>query len=80
MLAWEVQEKLLAQGVACNLVTGQELVQVDGATHISSTVEMADVVIDPCTSVVIAGVLLVRDGGTGAYTLTTGHRNRLCGD
>jgi len=49
-----VQEKLLAQGVACNLVTGQELVQVDGATHISSTVEMADVVIDPGAYVVMS--------------------------
>jgi ATP-dependent RNA helicase SUPV3L1/SUV3 len=29
-------------GVACNLVTGQELLEVPGANHVSCTVEMAN--------------------------------------
>jgi len=40
LLAWEVHEKLNAQGVACNLATGQELLEVPGAEHTSCTVEM----------------------------------------
>ena len=40
LLAWEVHERLNAQGVACNLATGQELLEVPGAEHTACTVEM----------------------------------------
>lgn len=42
LLAWENYEKMTAKGVKCALVTGQEAVEVPGATHCSSTVEMVD--------------------------------------
>lgn len=42
LLAWEVAEKLRQKGVLCNLLTGQEKDFIDGGTHVSCTVEMAD--------------------------------------
>ena len=36
----EVYERLTAADVRCNLVTGQEVHEVEDATHVSSTVEM----------------------------------------
>ncbi len=44
LLAWEVHDKLLKQGLTCNLLTGQETVQLSGARHCSSTIEMLDLV------------------------------------
>ena len=41
LLAWEVQERLGAEGVRCSLMTGQENEEVEGATHVASTIEMA---------------------------------------
>jgi ATP-dependent RNA helicase SUPV3L1/SUV3 len=41
LLAWEIYERLNAQGVPCNLLTGQEQIVVSGAKHVSCTVEMA---------------------------------------
>jgi len=41
LLAWEVHERLLADGVKCSLLTGQECEEVADATHVSSTIEMA---------------------------------------
>ena len=55
LLALEVQEKLLARGVNCSLLTGEEEDLREHATHVASTVEKADlsalydvVVIDEC--------------------------------
>ncbi len=55
LLAMEIQENLLFDEVMCNLKTGEEEDIVPYATHVSSTVEMADlytvydtVVIDEC--------------------------------
>ena len=55
LLALEVQEKLLAQGVNCSLLTGEEEDLRENSTHVASTVEKADlsfpyevVVIDEC--------------------------------
>ena len=42
LLAWEVCEKLRGLGIKCNLITGQEKENIDQATHISCTIEMAD--------------------------------------
>eukprot|EP00808_Paulinella_micropora_P009447 g6147.t1 len=41
LLAWEVQQTLTLEGLACNLYTGQEKVEVAGARHSAHTVEMA---------------------------------------
>lgn len=40
LLAWEIFEKLNAQGVPCDLLTGQEMQSVQGSRHVSCTVEM----------------------------------------
>lgn len=55
LLALEVQESLLSQGVNCSMLTGEEEDIRPGATHISSTVEKLDpsapyavAVIDEC--------------------------------
>lgn len=42
LLAIEVYEKLNDEGVACNLRTGEEEIEVPFANHISSTIEKAD--------------------------------------
>lgn len=55
LLAIEINDKLNDSGVLCNLLTGEEEIIVDGATHISSTIERVDLnvvqdicVIDEC--------------------------------
>lgn len=39
----ENAEKLNAEGIPCNLVTGQESTGIEGAKHVSCTVEMANI-------------------------------------
>lgn len=41
LLAGEVADRLNSSGLACHLVTGQEVHQVEGAAHSACTVEMA---------------------------------------
>lgn len=43
ILALEIYEKLNEEGVKCHLLTGEEEIQVEGAAHISSTVEKLDI-------------------------------------
>jgi ATP-dependent RNA helicase SUPV3L1/SUV3 len=52
LLAWEVAERVNRASVPCNLVTGQERREVDGAKHIAMTVEMADVTRDYACAVI----------------------------
>src|SRR3989338_2102121 len=40
LLAWEIADKLNAQGHLCSLLTGEEKVILPGAPFMSSTVEM----------------------------------------
>jgi ATP-dependent RNA helicase SUPV3L1/SUV3 len=40
LLAMEVRDKLMAAGVKCNLITGEERDLVEGAQHTASTIEM----------------------------------------
>ncbi len=40
LLAMEVRDKLVAAGVPCNLITGEERDLVEGAQHTASTIEM----------------------------------------
>ncbi|KAH9682547.1 DExH-box ATP-dependent RNA helicase DExH16 [Citrus sinensis] len=42
LLAWEVAKRLNKANVSCDLITGQEREEVDGAKHRAVTVEMAD--------------------------------------
>lgn len=46
LLAWEVAKRLNKANVPCNLITGQEREEVEGAKHMAATVEMADVTSD----------------------------------
>ncbi|XP_042489420.1 ATP-dependent RNA helicase SUV3, mitochondrial [Macadamia integrifolia] len=46
LLAWEVSKRLNKANVPCDLITGQEKEEIDGAKHKSVTVEMADVTSD----------------------------------
>jgi len=46
LLAWEVAKRLNKAQVPCDLITGQEREEVDGANHKAVTVEMADVSAD----------------------------------
>ena len=55
LLALEVSDTLNSQGIPCSFVTGEEEKRIENASHISSTVELADfgkeydvVVIDEC--------------------------------
>ncbi|OMO85654.1 hypothetical protein COLO4_21524 [Corchorus olitorius] len=43
LLAWEVSKRLNKAKVPCDLITGQEKEEVEGAKHKAVTVEMADV-------------------------------------
>eukprot|EP00257_Ricinus_communis_P015505 XP_015573433.1 DExH-box ATP-dependent RNA helicase DExH16, mitochondrial isoform X1 [Ricinus communis] len=52
LLAWEVANKLNKGQVPCDLITGQEREEVDGAKHKAVTVEMADVTSDYSCAVV----------------------------
>ncbi|KAL6526581.1 RNA helicase [Orobanche gracilis] len=52
LLAWEVAQRLNKANVLCDLITGQERDEVDGAKHKAVTVEMADVTSDYTCAVV----------------------------
>lgn len=43
LLAWEVAKRLNKAKVPCDLITGQEREEIEGAKHKAVTVEMADV-------------------------------------
>lgn len=45
-MAWEVAQRLNKAKVPCDLITGQEREEIDGAKHRAVTVEMADVTSD----------------------------------
>ncbi len=40
LLAMEIRDRLVAAGVPCNLITGEERVLMEGARHTASTIEM----------------------------------------
>lgn len=50
LLAMEVRDRLVATGVPCNLITGEERVLMEGARHTASTIEM----MNPRTQVDVA--------------------------
>lgn len=64
LLAWEVYERLTEAKVRCNLVTGQEIHEVDDATHVSSTVEMLDIA-EPYDCAVIDEIQMIADETRG---------------
>ncbi|PIA45013.1 hypothetical protein AQUCO_01700518v1 [Aquilegia coerulea] len=84
LLAWEVSERLNKAKVPCDLLTGQERVEVEGAKHKAVTVEMADVSSD-CECAVIDEIQMVgcRSRGfsfTRALLGIPADELHLCGD
>ena len=68
LLAWEGYDRLCRAGLKCNLVTGQELVEADGATHTASTVEMVPVEREVECAVVDEVQLIGSEDRGGAWT------------
>jgi len=46
MLAREVFDRVNSEGIACNLITGDEILESPGASHNSSTIEMMNLNVD----------------------------------
>mmetsp|Transcript_29115 Transcript_29115/g.52084 ORF Transcript_29115/g.52084 Transcript_29115/m.52084 type:complete len:518 (+) Transcript_29115:1-1554(+) len=42
LLAGEIADKLNGEGIKCSMITGQERILVEGATHLACTIEMLD--------------------------------------
>lgn len=65
LLAMEIRDRLVAAGIACNLITGEERVIMEGARHTASTIEM----MNPNTLVevaVIDEIQMLQDPDRGA--------------
>ncbi|XP_051152845.1 DExH-box ATP-dependent RNA helicase DExH16, mitochondrial isoform X2 [Andrographis paniculata] len=84
LLAWEVAQRMNKAGVPCDLITGQEREEVDGAKHKSVTVEMADVTSEyKCAVVDEIQMLGCRTRGfsfTRALLGLAAEELHLCGD
>ncbi|XP_062169524.1 DExH-box ATP-dependent RNA helicase DExH16, mitochondrial isoform X2 [Alnus glutinosa] len=84
LLAWEVAKRLNKAKVPCNLITGQEREEVDGAEHKAVTVEMADVTSDyHCAVIDEIQMLGCRTRGfsfTRALLGISADELHLCGD
>ena len=65
MLAAEVYETLVEDGLKVNLYTGQEKREIPGATHASATIEMANVHKE-YDVVVIDEIQMISDASRGA--------------
>jgi len=64
ILALENYERLNGEGVPCSLLTGEEEVKVEGARHISCTVEKADI-LKTYTIAVIDEIQMISDSQRG---------------
>ncbi|XP_059445721.1 DExH-box ATP-dependent RNA helicase DExH16, mitochondrial-like isoform X3 [Corylus avellana] len=84
LLAWEVAKRLNKAKVPCDLITGQEREEVDGAEHKAVTVEMADVTSDyHCAVIDEIQMLGCRTRGfsfTRALLGISADELHLCGD
>lgn len=65
LLALEVFERLNAEGTPCNLLTGEESIVVEGATHTASTIEMCNFG-NPIEVAVIDEVQMLYDNDRGS--------------
>ncbi|GAB2294777.1 RNA helicase [Dionaea muscipula] len=84
LLAWEVAKHLNGANVPCDLVTGQEREEIEGAKHKAVTVEMADVTSDyQCAVIDEIQMLGCRTRGfsfTRALLGLASDELHLCGD
>ena len=84
LLAAELYDKMNSKGVVTTLLTGEEVIEKEGATHFSSTIEMAKLteVFDCC---VIDEIQMITDGQRGwawtrAFVNLFASEIHLCGD
>lgn len=84
LLAWEIAKRLNKSNVPCDLITGQEREEVEGARHKSVTVEMADVSSDyDCAIIDEIQMIGCRSRGfsfTRALLGLAANELHLCGD
>ncbi|XP_034684675.1 ATP-dependent RNA helicase SUV3, mitochondrial isoform X2 [Vitis riparia] len=84
LLAWEVAKRLNKANVPCDMITGQEREEIDGAKHKAMTVEMADVTSDyHCAVIDEIQMLGCRTRGfsfTRALLGISADELHLCGD
>jgi len=64
LLAGELYDKMNSKGTITSLLTGEEVVEIEGATHYSSTIEMAKLH-QPFDSVVIDEIQMITDPQRG---------------
>ena len=65
LLAMEVRDRLVAAGVPCNLITGEERVLMAGAQHTASTIEMMNPA-KPVEVAVIDEIQMLQDPDRGS--------------
>lgn len=65
LLAMEVRDRLVAAGVPCNLITGEERVLMAGAQHTASTIEMMNPT-KPVEVTVIDEIQMLQDPDRGS--------------
>lgn len=84
LLAWEVAKRLNKANVPCDLITGQEREEVNGAKHKAVTVEMADVTSNYSCAVVdeiqMLGCMTRGFSFTRALLGISADELHLCGD
>ena len=64
LLAMEIRDRLMASGVPCNLLTGEEHVMVEGAKHTACTIEMMNAQ-EPVDVAVIDEIQMISDADRG---------------
>lgn len=74
LLATEVYENMRKDNITCNLLTGQERIEVPGAMVTSATVEMANVLVDYDVAVIDEVQMMgQRDRGSAWSTAGKNH-------
>lgn len=79
LLAMEIRDKLMAAGIPCNLITGEERHLVEGARHTASTIEMMNAK-QAVEVAVIDEIQMLQDPDRGsAWTAAlVGHPHNTC--
>ena len=68
LLAFEIYDRLNDAGVKCNMITGEEEIFVDGATHTSATIETASTYELYDVAVIDEGQMIGEEQRGGAWT------------
>lgn len=68
LLAYEIYDKINDAGIPCNMLTGEEAIEIPGAKHISCTVEMLDELEEFDLAVIDEGQNIADESRGGAWT------------